>query len=301
MLVIAICAVLFIPFPWYEEAAFYVEPVDVAHVYTAVPGFLNVVHVEPGDDVKEGEVIAELSNPELLDQEVALGVDEETYAIEPKLYLQLNEAENRVLAQRQLETIREQRIDVTEQLGHLKLVAPCSGTVLSPRRRSRPPIEKTKNQLTSWYGVPMHGENVGAFLDEQTHVCSIAPSDQFRAIVLISQSDRRDLELDDRIRLKFDHLPHRVFDGTVVEFSDRHLEFAPPALSNKYGGPLSTVTDAEGREQLAIPVYQVMVDFETHPPDIRSGMRGVSRFVVDKRTLFDWLWRWFRQTFHFRL
>ncbi|MCA8997443.1 MAG: hypothetical protein KDA80_10655, partial [Planctomycetaceae bacterium] len=92
-----------------------------------------------------------------------------------------------------------------------------------------------------------------------------------------------------------------VFNGEVIEFSDRYLEFAPPALSNKYGGPLATVSDPQGREKLTDLVYQATVEFDADPVFLKNGMRGNARIIVAERTLFDWLWRWFRQTFHFRL
>ena len=301
LIVALIAAVMLIPFPWYEEAAFYVEPVDVAHVYTAVPGFLDEIHINSGETITAGDSIATLRNPELTDRVIALTYEEKSQEFEPEMYRQLSDEESRSVAERRLDAIREQHLDFEDQLKHLDVVAPISGTIVAPSRRIRPRIEKSKDQLVSWHGVPLQKENLGAFLDEQTQLCSVAPTHELRAIVLVSQSDRRDLQVGDVIRLKFDHIAWRVWEGKVVEFSDRHLDFAPPALSNKYGGPLATVTDSEGREELTTPVYQAMVDFETKPDDLKTGMRGVGRFIIAERTLSDWIWRWFRQTFHFRL
>ena len=301
VLVLLIAAVIFIPFPWYEEAAYYVEPVDVAHVYTAVPGFLEELQLHDGETVEAGDVIAVLKNPDLRDRAVQLDYEEQSQRIDPKIYSQLADEESRILSEKRLTTIVRQRQDLLEQSAHLTITAPISGRIIAPPRKPRPGIEQSKEHLSSWYGIPGNEANLGTYLEEQTHICSIAPTDRLRAIVLISQSDRRDLKLNDSIRLKSDHIPWRVWDGKVVEFSDRHLDFAPPALSNKFGGPLSTVSDAQGREKLTTPVYQAMVEFDQQPDDLMSGMRGVGRFVIAERTLFDWFWRWFRQTFHFRL
>ena len=296
-----IAGVMFIPFPWYEESAFYVEPVDVAHVYTAVPGFLEEIHVENGEAVEAGQRLVTLKNPELADRWTVLSYEEKSQELEPEMYRQLSDEESRTVAVKRLEAIREQALDLEDQLDHLEVIAPIAGTIVAPSRRSRPKIGAMNEQLVQWHGAPLQEENLGAYLEEQTQICSLAPTAELRAIVLISQSDRRDLDVGDHIRLKFDHITWQVFEGQVVEFSDRHLEFAPPALSNKYGGPLATVTDPEGREELTTPVYQAMVKFETRPDELKTGMRGVGRFIVAERTLFDWIWRWFRQTFHFRL
>ncbi|MEW4489282.1 efflux RND transporter periplasmic adaptor subunit [Thalassoglobus sp. JC818] len=296
-----IALILFVPFPWFEEAAFYIEPANVSHVYSVVPGFVEEVFVRPGDHVIAGQEIATLKNPQLFDEEVSLTVEEQAQGFEPEMYRQLADPDGQRLAERRLETIEEHHVDVREQLEDLKIVAPVAGTVVAPNRRPQSHRQDHTSPLQGWYGSPLSPENTGAYLDEQTSICSIAPSKEYLAILLINQSDREDLGLKEAVRLKVDSLPERVWQGRVIEFSDRHLEYAPPALSNKFGGPLATVTDAEGREQLAVPVYQAKVEFDAPPEYLRTGMRGTARFVVAERTLFNWFWRWFRQTFHFRL
>ena len=36
-------------------------------------------------------------------------------------------------------------------------------------------------------------------------------------------------------------------------------------------------------------------------PLMKTGLRGRTRFLVDTRTAYQWIYRWYRRTFKFRL
>jgi len=57
-------AALTIPLPLHFEAPFLIEPNQVAHVYTSVPGTLEEVLVRPGMHVSRGELLLRLADPE---------------------------------------------------------------------------------------------------------------------------------------------------------------------------------------------------------------------------------------------
>jgi putative peptide zinc metalloprotease protein len=103
------------------------------------------------------------------------------------------------------------------------------------------------------------------------------------------------------VQIKFDHLPLRVFEGTINAIAERHSEFAPGTLSNKAGGALPTVTDPQGHERLTSVAYEATVLLDKHGERLCAGMRGNSRFLVGHRSPWDWAWRWYRHTFNFRL
>jgi putative peptide zinc metalloprotease protein len=173
--------------------------------------------------------------------------------------------------------------------------------VVAPPRTDRPTHDVTKQELTAWHGTPLDPRNDKALLEERTHVLSIAPSERMQALVVIDQSNRDDVNVGDIGELKFDHLPSRTYEGTLASISDRHLEYAPPGLSNKAGGELPTVSDNQGRERLTSIAYQgtVLIDEDTEL--MRSGLRGWAKFEIDRRTTGELIWRYLRQTFHFRL
>jgi putative peptide zinc metalloprotease protein len=130
---------------------------------------------------------------------------------------------------------------------------------------------------------------------------SIAPDKRLEAILLVDQGDRNDLQVGLDVDIKVEHLPGKTYHGAIDDISERFVEFAPRSLSNKLGGELATVTDAEGRESLTSRAYQATVLLEEDARLLTPGMRGKARFVVAERSAWDWLWRYIRRTFHFRL
>ena len=318
-------------YPMHIEATFIIEPQDVRHVYTQTPGELRELLVKPGQQVfgptvdadgneVPGEIVAVLSNPDLEDAERDLLTRIAVQTSEFEKQRQLEDQAQMLLAQQRARDYLDQLGKVREQLADLIIYAPASGRVIEPPRVAQPTVEEAKTQLASWTGSPLLSRNVGdtghpgAMLEERTHLMSIAPNDSYQAIVLIDQADVNEMvgsklkerlqqsqEMKQKVQLKFDHLAWRTFDGTISEVSDGFLEYVPELLSNKLGGELPTVTDKQGREKLLSSVYQATVEVTEDTQLLRSGMRGKARFKVEDRALWEWPWRYIRQTFYFRL
>ena len=103
------------------------------------------------------------------------------------------------------------------------------------------------------------------------------------------------------VEIKFEHLPNRIYTGTIDVIARGQSNFSPEALSNKLGGALPTVTDAQGRERLTSIAYQATVHLTTDVHLIKPGMRGRARWSVGRRSTGEWIWRYVTRTFHFRL
>jgi putative peptide zinc metalloprotease protein len=304
-------AVLSIPMPLHIEATYIVEPLNVKHSYTQAPGELTQVL---GDHVTEGQIVVRMSNPDLEDQKRDLENKIEIQEIERDTQLKVGNEGRMSLADNQIVALTDQLEEVQQQLDALIIKAEIAGRIVEPPRVPEPPIETARKQLSTWNGTPLHPKNIGATIDERTHLLSVAPSEVYQAIVLIDQGDINELSqaelvarLEDSekkhrlIQLKFDHLPSRTYEGHIQEVSKNPLEYVPEQLSNKLGGDLPTVTDSQGRERLLSSVYQATVELDQDTDLLRSGMRGIARFRVEERTAGQWLWRYINQTFHFRL
>lgn len=296
-----IAAGLFIPLPWHIKSPFTVQPHGVQHIYTSTPGRVIEQLVKPGDKVKRGDVLAKLSNPDIEDRYRDLQVQRAVQLSAVETQQALNAPAERFLAEQKLASIDEQLKEYEKQLRELTIVAPLDGTIVAPARVPEPKLDTANSRLQRWHGTPLDGKNGGAFLDARTHLCSIAPNDEIEAVVLVDQADRADVAEGRELELKFEHLPGEVYTGSIATIGRRHLEFAPEPLSNKAGGTLPTVTDAEGRERLVSRVYQATVVLSEDAAMFRPGMRGTARFLIDRRSPADWIWRYIRQTFHFRL
>lgn len=125
-----------------------------------------------------------------------------------------------------------------------------------PPYKHQPNRESLGDPLNDWHGTPLDTPNIGCYLDAGTQLLSIAQSPQFRAVIVVDQSDRNDIAVGQQLELKFDHLPMTSYFAEVGEISERHLEFAPKELSKNSGGELSTVVDPRGRERLSSSEFQ---------------------------------------------
>ena len=311
---LVIFAVLQIKMPLHLEATFIVEPLNVRHLYTQTPGELMEFSVEPGQVVVADQVVARLSNPDKEDRRRELELKIQLQRHERETQVKLRNMEKVSLAEQQINAFTAQLADLDEQLEALTIISPISGTVVEPPRVPEPSLETTRKQLSQWHGTPLRDKNIGATLDERTHLISIAPNEKFQAVVLIDQGDVNEMvgaKLQERLReteenhqpveIKFDHLPGRTYKGLITEVSEQSLEYVPELLSNKLGGELPTVTDSQGREKLLSSVYQATVEIDEDTDLLKSGMRGKARFRVEERTAGAWLWRYLKQTFIFRL
>lgn len=293
--------VLFIPLPWHFDASFYIEPHNVQHVYATVPGELVRASVEPGQRVSSGDEVAQLVDLEKVSRYIELTTELEVHETEYRAELGSNRPTAAALARERAELTRAQVADYEQQLRLLRITAPMAGIVVAAPRVPEPKLQQPRLELGGWSGSPLDPRNKGCLLEAGAHLASIAPDEQFQAVLLVDQGDRGDLDVGRELDIKFDHLPTRTYHGVVSAVAERHLEFAPESLSNKQGGELPTVTDRRGRERLTSHAYQALVVLEGDNNLLKSGLRGKARFSVGHRSIFDWIWREFWRTFHFRL
>ena len=390
LLVTVIACTMAVPLPLHIEAMFLVEPHDVRHVYTPVPGRLENRPVQPGDQVTFGQTLATLTNPALALEQLRLEQQEKVQLIRVSVANALEDRSREELARANRESARTQLAEFQKQIERMTITAPCAGTVVAPPRIPAPPLDSRRDQLGSWHGTPLEDRNRNCLLPDRTHLLSIAPDSEFQAVVVIDQGDRNDMvsaeeslgfsgisspagltitsvlpdtpaaragivpgdqitsnngsdvtRLADllprttdstnktaprplllsvkstggenrevklaparsptRVELKFDHLPARTYEGFIEKISRRDLEFVPELLSNKLGGEVATATDRQGRERPLSPAYQATVLLRKDPALLKTGLRGRSRFLVDTRTPYQWIYRWYRRTFRFRL
>ncbi len=301
VLAVVVAGVFMIPLPLHVESSFLIEPDQVRHVYTTTPGHLTKLEVKPGDPVKKGQVLARLTNDDIQDEYDAL-LDQLAVLDKELITFKAIEDEGQVkFTKSKLESLKAQIAEREQSIKDLVIKAPCDGTVVAPPRTPEPKADKAFSQLNQWHGTPLEPRNIGCFLDARTQLLSIAPNDKLAVVMIIDQSDRNDVRENQEIEIKFSHLADRTYTGTITDISDRHLVVVPPGLSNKHGGDLPTVTDDQGRERLDDHAYQATIILTEDTRLLKPGIRGKARCVVERRTAGQWLWRKFRQTFHFRL
>lgn len=298
---VILLAIAQIPVPVYIQAAAMIQPHDVKHIYTKTVGTISDIPVTSGDRVTQEQTLVALANPELDDElsrlELEIAVHEQRRR---NAAAQRDPAQKR-LAENALATRNDQLRELRQQYERLILKSPVAGTVVSAEYQSRPPRPTDDHSLDTWHGNPLEPGNVGALILPNTHLCSIAPDDRLEAVLFIDQSDRNDLRQGHRVRIKFDHLPDQIYEGEITDLSAQAVAYVPAVVSNKTGGPLPTVTEPGGRERLAGVAWKARVVLDRDPALFVSGLRGRARVVISNRSLGNWLYRWFRNTVHFRL
>jgi putative peptide zinc metalloprotease protein len=297
---IAIAFVL-VPIPWHVDSPFLLQPKNVRQVYVATPGFVAEVKVEPEQRVKAGDVLAVLSNPELEGRlrEADMQIRKETARL--KAMRAINERAEVETSQQRLISLSTERDELLRQMEDLIITSPCDGTVIPPERLGEKPKSTTPDSLAKWHGTPLEDRNRDTWLPTQTLLLAIAPDDRMEAILVIDQGDRESLRANQTVEIRLDHLPDRVFPSRITQISPRSLEFAPEPLSNKYGGPLPTTTDSEGRQKLTSVAYQATALLDEDTGLLKTGAIGQARVLVDERSAASWTWKWLRQTFYCRL
>jgi putative peptide zinc metalloprotease protein len=301
VLAIVITCLGMIEIPIIQWAAFVIEPQDVHHVVTKVAGELVELDVKQGDLVEAGQRLAVLHDPRLDDMKRELSMQKELKEKALHYARVIDSPGEQLLAEEALQSVNEQLTELNEQMKNLVVVAPISGMVIAPPRQPTPKIEQMRTRLVGWTGTPLDKKNKNAYLEDRTKLLSIAPTNGMQAILYLDQSDRHDVWVGMKVGLKFDHLPERVFRGTISQIASAHSDYAPETMAVKNGGLLATTSDKEGREQLQESAYQATVQLDDSPELMRSNLRGTARFMAANRSAFGWLWRYIRRTFHFKM
>jgi putative peptide zinc metalloprotease protein len=271
--------------------------------------------------VEQGDVLFELTNFAQEDHLEQLKTVRKVQQVELSLQRKLNDAAGVQTASELVTRLTAQIQEYEEHLARLRVLAPCSGTVIAPPERrqsadsgkalsesSRP--ESHRSEILGpelhgpdlhWTGTPLETRNAGAWIDTGAHLLSIAPDDRREARVIIDQNQRNDVHVGCAVELKCDFDPDTTWAGSLVAIADRDVESVPDALSNKFGGPVATLSAPGGRERLMSYAFEGIVELPDAAPQMLPGMQGRARFTLYRRTAAQWLWRYSKSTLHFRI
>lgn len=296
-----LAALLFIPIPYRMEFPFTIEPHGVRHVYASTSGRLSKIAVQPGQHVEQGDVLFELTNFVQQDHLEQLKTARKVQQVEQTLHKRLNDAAGVQAADQLVEQLTAQIEEYEEHLVRLKVLAPCRGTVIAPPER-RPAADSGPDRPDlHWTGTPLETRNSGAWIDTGVHLASIAPDDRREARVIIDQNQRNDVQVGCQVELKCEFEPGVSRFGSLVAIADRDIEAVPDELSNKFGGPVPTLSAPNGQERLLAHAFEGLVELPDAAPHLLPGMQGRARLTICHRTAAQWLWRWSMSTFHFRI
>jgi putative peptide zinc metalloprotease protein len=306
ILIAVAAAICFIPFPSRVHAPLEVQARQAASVYAEVAGILDKVLVKPGDQVTEGQVLAELRN---MDIDLAITdltgrrdvLREERAGLERSRLEDPRAAGQIPHVDEMLESVEQQLKKAEEDKAKLRLVAPRAGTVLPP-----PLVEDRPhagNQLDTWSGSPFQKENLGAHLEVGTKFCQIGDPKRLEAVMVIDQGDVEFVAQGQLVKIMLNQSAEHAYVSKVESVSSEDLPIAPAHLSSLHGGPLPTQMSANGTPRPLTPVFQAIAPLPTEDPHglLRIGLVGRAKISTAPRTLVDRLYRYISRTFNFEL
>jgi putative peptide zinc metalloprotease protein len=306
--VLAVLAgILFIPLPYNVYAPLEVQARDAKYVYVVVDGILEKTFVRPGDQVVEGQELAQLKNIDVDIDIAKLTADRDVYRARLNSLSRVSYKEHS--ASHDINSLKKSVAGASLQLKNreddreqLRLVAPCAGTVLPPTLMEKRGDDSL--HLPTWSGSPFDPENIGARLTVGTKLCQIGDPHLLEARLVIDQNDVEFVSAGQEVEIILDQTADYIYSDCFIEqISTDDLRISPTHLSSLHGGSLPTKMDAGGVPRPLSPIFQAIVPLPTEDPHnlLRLGLVGRAKIKAAPQTLASRLYRYAAHTFNFEL
>jgi putative peptide zinc metalloprotease protein len=278
-----VAGILLIPTPLRVTGTLVLRATKPQMVYAEVPGRLVDIKVRDGDEVKAGQLLATLSNPEKLRERTELQEQHDINQLKAEVYDRSMIVADRALSQAHLDQALaiDPAIDrVNQQIGSLNLVAGRDGRAM---------------------GVP-NRETIGQFLRPDKPFCEVADPRVMEAHLILDQSDIDLVRSDKRAWIKIYGSSEETIRTRVAEIAKRNRDDVPPELSNLAGGEIATKPDKQtGQVKPLNSVYEVILPVDNSMLHYHPGQRGFAKIDGGHSSLGWWIWRMLTKTFHFTL
>ncbi len=249
----------FLPLDRHVHAPAILTPIDAVPLVSGNPARIDVVHVKPGQIVKAGEILFELSAPEL---EAGLA---ERAARRTQLEGQLarspadeRDLANRGILQRELAAEQTAARGLRQQQDRLILRAPIDGTVVDLMPDIHP----------------------GRWLGGDEPIARIVRPGRFDVQAYVSEDDVGRIAPDARASFVADDLIAPTRSAKAVERGTAALQFLDqPMLASTNGGPIAVNEDAQKRLRPREALYRVRLLAEVDRVASTTAIQPVSGMI----------------------
>jgi putative peptide zinc metalloprotease protein len=300
-------AALAVPTPTFVVCPVQVRSEGSIAVYVDTPGTLAEVFVRPGQQVREGDVIARLENREIGLRIASLVAerDEAIAGLEAAKRLRYEDAAAEAEIPGYLEQIAalDRQIEARKiEQSRLVVLAAGDGAIV-PAAWS---AEKKDDALLlpRHSGTPLERENfgvAGAALDAGSVLCRIVRPDELRAALAVPGDDLELIAAEQPVEILLDAYPQTKFRSKVGGIAPSPMEVAPTALASRNGGDLLSQPGPSGAEVPVETTYEASAPLPTSGTSLFCGATGMARIRVEQKTVAQRLWRWSCKTFTFDL
>ncbi|MEQ8209092.1 MAG: hypothetical protein RH917_04605 [Lacipirellulaceae bacterium] len=286
--------------PWNRvvRAPVVVRLQDSARLYAGSPGRL-VSHVELGEQVTQGQIVASLENETLRRRVLEFeGRQAELSQQLASLKIQVVQAPQLAAeikaTEAALEQTRQQWEVAKSDYEKLSVRSPRDGALFPDRYRL---AVADSTQLPSWQGSPLERENLECYLEAGDTLALVGKSDDLEAIVLLSQEDVEQIAPGSLVEMRLEHAPDKLWTGTVRQVARNPVEEIPPAILAE--GSISMRIDPSGDARPTDTHYYATVEFEQQPAGVLPDSVGRAKVVLAESTLGRELLRSLRRVFYF--
>jgi putative peptide zinc metalloprotease protein len=305
VLAAALLFVLFVPLPFSVKCVFEVQPRGGKQVFAGVAGELSEIKAQPGDTVKQGDVILVMENPKLRwelqslagrrnEAEQALADLHRARFSDPAAGDQIEQAEETLAA------AQKQLADKQAEVDRLTVVAPRDGVIIPVPQK----VDKTaqaEGRLPGWSGSPFDEKNLTAWLQPTDLVCQVGDPQDLEAVLIIDQTYIDLVHAKHPVRVLLEAQTGRAFDTEIAEISPSEVKLVSPAMTTQQQGRLEAKTDPSGMMKPLSTSYQARAPLGDAVSAAQVGMQGQARVYTGWQSVRARLYRYLAKTFHFDL
>lgn len=258
--------IAFLPIPSKISSNFVLEPAQQADVRSTVRGIVSQVFVRQGDEVRQGQILAVLENPQIT-TDAAVDTEQLSMA-QSRLRAAEASADPAAAANAAGEAAKfgEALKESQQKLDQLTVRAPIDGTIAT-------------SELA---------QTVGSHFEEGQAFCHIAARSGMRARILVRDWEIQDVAPGANIALKVAPYPLRTYSGRVERILPATAVDQPvsdPIRLTRHGQDLTNY-------------IAIIADFPNADGSLREGMTGIAKVFGPARPLaWQWGrdgWRWLR-------
>ena len=264
----AACIALLIfipPFPSRVSTDLVLEPGRTAPLRAEVGGKVSQVFVRQGDEVKPGQFLAILEDPEI--QAKARVVAAQLALASSNLrHTEGSDPQKAAQAARERSRLQKELAVAQKDVKALEIRAPFAGVVTTPE------VE----------------QKVGEYLSPGDEFCRVVDRSTMRARILVRDWELEEIRTGATARVKVLPFPYRTYSGRVDQILPAAAEDRPVAQPHKL----------ERMGQELTNYFALVMEFPNPDSSLREGMTGTAR-ISAKSSPLAWkvgreFWRWLR-------
>jgi putative peptide zinc metalloprotease protein len=253
------------PFPSRVSTDLLLEPGRVAPLHAEAGGKVSQVFVLQGEEVKPGQVLAILEDPEI-QARARIVAAELALASSNLRHTQGYDPQKAAQAARERSRLQQELAVAQKEVEALEIRAPFAGVI-------------TTSEVE---------QKVGEYLSAGDEFCRVVDRSTMRARVLVRDWELEDVRPGTPAKVKVLPFPYRTYSGHVDQILPAAAEDRPVTQPHKL----------ERMGQALTNYFAVVVEFPNPDGSLREGMTGTARISAKRSPLASKLgreaWRWLR-------